>query len=479
VHGRAYVPARQRHNLMLNKPYEGPFLADRESLSPRVPRHRRFPTGPVARRLAGGTAANFLAKALVLLVQLATIPLLTDVWGVEGYGTWLILITIPTFIALSDLGFGSAAGIELTKAVARGDLVTAETTFQSVWTLLTLISVLIAILSIGVVAWIALSTQSLSTAFPNSTIAIAALMVVVFAVVGVQVSVLQIVYQATNRYAVGILIVGLGVPTEAVAMLCVASLGGGLVWAAVAMLAARLLNALWLYTHIHLREPWFHLGWHNVRRDTIRRLIAPSLATLSLSAATAVVLQGVVLALGWAAGAAAVAVFSAVRLLTRIPLQFSGLVTRASVPELTRAQVGGNRRLTRKLLLANVGFSLLVTIPFLTVMVFFGPDLLSHISGRSLTAPAQLFLFLSLAATFNAIWSAAGSALVAFNQHWRFAYWYLLMCAVAVAVPLVFGERAIVPTAMAMAAAEALTLVIVLVQATANVRELGEPAVDR
>jgi O-antigen/teichoic acid export membrane protein len=469
VLGRADVPARQRHNLMLDKPHEGPFLADRKSLSPRISRPRRFPTGPVARRLAGGSAANFLAKALVLLVQLATIPLLTEVWGVEGYGTWLILITIPTFIALSDLGFGSAAGIELTKAVARGHLIAADNTFQSVWTLLTLISILVAILSIGAVVWIALSTQSLSTAFPNSSVATAALVVVVFAVVGVQTSVLQIVYQATNRYAVGILIVGLGAPMEAIALLTSAALGAGLVWASVAMLTARILNAAWLYIYIRRREPWFRLGWHNVRRDTIRDLVAPSLATLSLTAASAVVLQGVVLALGWAAGAAAVAVFSAVRLLTRIPLQFSGLVTRASVPELTRSQVGGNRRLTRRLLVANVGFAVLTTLPFLAVLAFFGPDLLRMISGENLTAPAQLFLVLSVAATLNAIWSAAGSPLVADNQHWRFAYWYLLMCAVAAAIPLLFGQAALVPTAIAMAVAEGVTLAIVLFQVARHV----------
>jgi O-antigen/teichoic acid export membrane protein len=439
----------------------------------------RLPTGPVARRLASGSAANLLVKVLILLIQLATIPLLTEAWGVDGYGAWLILVTIPTFIALSDLGFGSAAGIELTKAVARGDLQAADGIFQNVWTLLTLISAVVAVLGLAVVVWMALYPQSLSSVFPNSALAAAAALVVVFALLGVQTSVLFIVFQATNRYTTGALILGMGAPMEAAAMLTVAAIGGGILWAALAMLAGRLLNAIWLYSYIRRHEPWFHFGWQQVGRRTIQGLIAPSLATLSLTAASAVVLQGVVLALGWAAGAAAVAVFSAVRLLTRIPLQFSGLVTRASVPELTRSQVGGNRRLTRRLLVANVGFALLTTLPFLAVLAFFGPDLLRMISGENLTAPAQLFLVLSVAATLNAIWSAAGSPLVADNQHWRFAYWYLLMCAVAAAVPLLFGEAALVPTAIAMAIAEGVTLAIVLFQVAGTWRESMEPSVDR
>ena len=65
------------------------------------------------------------------LVQLAMVPVLANAWGLPVYGQWLLLSTVPQFLAASDFGFGQSAGNRLIGEVAQGDTDAARTTFQT------------------------------------------------------------------------------------------------------------------------------------------------------------------------------------------------------------------------------------------------------------------------------------------------------------------------------------------------------------
>ena len=73
-------------------------------------------------RVLRGVAANLYDKGVVALLQLLNIPVLTHYWGADGFGVWLMLTTIPTYVAVSDIGLGTAAGVELTSLHAKGQL---------------------------------------------------------------------------------------------------------------------------------------------------------------------------------------------------------------------------------------------------------------------------------------------------------------------------------------------------------------------
>ncbi|RYG23732.1 MAG: hypothetical protein EON93_23685, partial [Burkholderiales bacterium] len=266
-----------------------------------------------------------LDKLALLAVQLVAIPLLSHHWGAEGYGTWLMLMTIPTYVTVSDFGLGAAAGVEITQRVARGDVAGALTAFQSAW------GFVFAILAVIALATGAYTTLVILTVIGGSAdIAVAVLLVALYAIAAVQMTTLAMVYRATHKFARAMLISAAVICLEGVALICVVLLSGQIVEAAFAMLVVRL--AGWGATYVDLRrlEPWVRLGIGNADLTTVRRLARPSLAALSLTLASSISLQGMVLMLGWVSGPAVAAVFSATRFLTRIPLQFSGLVVRAS-----------------------------------------------------------------------------------------------------------------------------------------------------
>ena len=72
-------------------------------------------------RLALGTAVGFYGLAMQLLVQLLSVPILTHSWGLAGYGAWVLLFSVPSLLAMADLGLTTAGANAMTAAVAHGD----------------------------------------------------------------------------------------------------------------------------------------------------------------------------------------------------------------------------------------------------------------------------------------------------------------------------------------------------------------------
>src|SRR5450631_1903196 len=110
----------------------------------------------IRRRLLRGFGATSLSPVVAAIIQLGSVPLLLHVWGAAKYGDWLLLSAVPSYLTLSDLGFGDASGSDMSMRVAANDREGALQTFQSSWVLVTAMSIasfLLASLSVWWVPW--------------------------------------------------------------------------------------------------------------------------------------------------------------------------------------------------------------------------------------------------------------------------------------------------------------------------------------
>src|SRR5271170_1745805 len=71
-------------------------------------------TRSLQRRLIAGFGANTFSRLSTTLTQIFSVPIFLSHWGVHLYGEWILLNTIPSYLGLSDVGFGSVAGNEMT-----------------------------------------------------------------------------------------------------------------------------------------------------------------------------------------------------------------------------------------------------------------------------------------------------------------------------------------------------------------------------
>src|SRR5216684_7073450 len=113
--------------------------------------------GTVRGRLIRGLGATALGSVVTAIVQIVSVPVFLHFWGVKLYGEWLILSAIPTYLMLSDMGFGSVAGNDMTMRVAAGDREGALETFQSTWVLITGTSLLVVFTVLGLIWFLPLT----------------------------------------------------------------------------------------------------------------------------------------------------------------------------------------------------------------------------------------------------------------------------------------------------------------------------------
>lgn len=428
-----------------------------------IRRLRDIALAPVARRILRGFGANFLGKVWALIIQLGSVPFLVGAWGADGYGTWVMISTVSAYLTLSDFGIGSAATVEMTRAITREDPRGALRVFQSSWLFMTAATVSIALCVIaGSWVWhFCLYDQRAEEIITSKQISLAVTFICLASLLSLQMSIQKTVFYATQRYAFGTALYDISYLIEGLVVIAIALFGGSIVAAAVAMVVQRVL-ALSVYTIVLGKlTPWWHMGYRAAEKETLRQILKPSISALALSMATTFGLQGVVLSVGWVMGPIAAAIFATSRMITRIPLQFSALLTRASLPELTRAFESGNRQLSRNLIRANMLLALLSLLPFCVILPLWGPAIISKISHGELHSDSTLMLLMALAAVASAVWSTLGTALVSINRQGVFS-WHVLAFYTLCALSPFFLQKELIEVAAFILMSEIIISAVVI-----------------
>ena len=415
-------------------------------------------------RLLRGVSASIFDKGAITLIQLMSIPVLTSNWGVDGYGVWLMLLTIPTYIALSDFGLGTASSVEIAKAIDAEKFQEATTILQSTWAIVSGVLAIVGFLGIAIAFLVSRSSNSgLSLESSDYTTPITISVIIVYSILIAQMSILTGVFRATYKFAGATWFSGTLVLLEGGAVLIVSAIGHGMLLASIVVMLLRLAGFLLFYAVLGAMEPWAKLGWLYTDKSIVLRLVGPSLASVSLTLSNALALQGAILSLGVCVGPGAVALFGATRTVTRLPLQVAGMLLRPSLPELTRACAQNNRQLVKKIANANLLVAVAVALPFVLLFYLFGQLALSNLSNDNLHAPPALFLLLSLAAMGNSIWLAIGSPLVSVNKQGTFSYWYLILSAAVAISPFIIADNLGLSIAVSMMIAEFSMISLVLI----------------
>jgi O-antigen/teichoic acid export membrane protein len=387
------------------------------------------------RRLLHGVGANLLGKLWVVAGQFVAVPVLLSVWGPEGYGLWLMVSAVASYVALSDFGFGGAAAVRMTQMVATNRQDEALRVFQSVAVLISAVVAVLLLASVGVVAAFPLVAHLMGVAPPKPEVAYAFLILMVYAAVDIHMAFVSNGFRATRRYALGTVLYDIAFPLESLAVVVAAVVTRNIVVCATAQLAVRTVAFAFYYARLRRGEPWIKLGWSHASWDIIRALAKPSLANFAYPLAAALSIQGVVFTVGLAFGPAAAGVFGAVRTFTRLPLQLVAVITRASSPELTLAHALTNKPLIARLTALSLTTTILVFAPFILASPW-GAPLLHLVTRGRVTVQPQLFVAMEILAGIQATWATFAMFLYAENKLQKIVPFSLMSSLAAVAAPL-------------------------------------------
>lgn len=430
----------------------------------------------VKARLIRGFGANAFGNVVTIFIQIVSVPVFLKYWGNVTYGTWLVLTAIPSYLIMSDLGFGSVAANEMTMQVARGDRENALRTFQSTWTLLLAVSALVSVVALGVVSLLPIGRWIHSTTISDVDVGLIVLAFVLQVIFTLQGTLLGAGFRCEGDYALGTIYSNLTRAAEATALIVAVSMGAGPVRAAFVYCAARAVSTLvvgWSLVH---RHRWIVYGFTAASTDTVKRLAPPAFAFMAFPLGNAMSLQGFVALIGVLLGPVAVVTFATLRTLSRVGFQLMAMINNAVWPEVSAAIGASNFALTRKLHRAACQLVTWLGLLVVSALWVSGPVVLRAWTHGRVNFDAHLFHGLLLVVVANSFWFTSSVVVLAANMHRRLAAVYLAATTISLLTGLFVLPRFGLDWAPAtLLIVDAITLPFVLRQSLITTRDtLGD-----
>ena len=390
-------------------------------------------------RLALGTAVGFYGIFVQLVVQLVSVPVLTHNWGLAGYGAWVMLFSVPSLLAMADLGLTTAGANSMTEAAAQGDLPRAARIHMALRVVTAATGLVLLALAALFIFVLRPGALDFGEAMPQAEAATAALLLCLYGFLALVNGVTLAGFRAADSFAYSGMLYQTVVLVEAAAALGLALAGGSPVQVAAAYLLARLAGTVLMSLALHRKAPWLrHTDWR-VDGKEVRGLLRPALAALVLPGAQAVTIQGSVMVIGAVGGPAAVPAFAVVRTLSRTALQFAFRFNVASMPRYTVHAAQGDRARASQLVLLNVAVAALLVVPAALGMLLLGQWFVALWTGGLIVPGFALLAVMIAGMLADAAWFPLSNLLLAINRHGSWTYIYLIAAVVSIAagIPLV------------------------------------------
>lgn len=373
----------------------------------------------VRNRIVAALAANAFGQAVTIGTQILLTPLFFAKWGAALYGEWLILSALPAYLTMADMGIGSAAGNEMTMRAGANDHTGAQQTYRGAFWIAGAASLIVLLLGL---AFAGLKHFAGSPGTPHIDTDTASLILLLLAInVGMSFfgGVFSAGYRCAGRNGTGIVLGNSARLAEGVLTGALLLTGQGPLTVCVGIVLVKagfLLGQAW---HLPRICPWLYTPRAQADTTLARRLIKPSLGFLAFPAAGALSMQGPIMLLGATLGGEVVAMFSAMRTLSRIPMQLTNVLNASVWPEMSRAFGAGDLGLVRQLHRRSASLTAVLVLGSCLVLGLLGPTI-SHLwlGHRATFNPAILHWLLAVS-TVSSIWNASSIVLAATNSHAR------------------------------------------------------------
>lgn len=417
------------------------------------------------RRLIAGFGAGTFGRILTLVVQVVGVPIFLIHWGTALYGEWILLNTIPAYFGLSDIGFGSVAGNEMTMLVAAGKKDEALNVFQSVWILTTVISILVGMLLLAGIWVVPLDRWIHVRNLSEHQVRIIVLLLGLSVLASMQETLFQGAFRCVGKYPFGTFAKSLLSFGSFAASTVAVIFGTRPVGVALVYLIANGIGTLVLWLLLKREIPWIEFGIRHASWSVIRSLTSPAISFMSFPIGNAITLQGILVVIGSVLGPASVVVFSTARTISRSANQVMQLINTSVWPEVSAAFGTRNLALARKLHSTACQISIFLCLALSVGLAVFGNILWKTWTvGKVATDPILLDIML-LQLLISALWYTSSVIHMSINKHQGLAKITLFTSCLSLAIAWLLmripsvGLRG---AAAAMVVSDALTTVYVL-----------------
>ncbi|OWW26223.1 hypothetical protein B4Q04_00630 [Zobellia sp. OII3] len=367
------------------------------------------------RVLSNGLASVF-QKGVRVLEQLFLVPFFISAWGAAYYGEWLTLTIIPSIIAFSNLGFGSAAANSFVLSYAAGrkqEAANISKTGIYIITIMVFVAMMISSITIFTLDHFHVFDKSLI----DSQEAILAVSILIFAqLLNFYLQLIEAYYRAAEKAALSINLITSKAAANLGAGLLVLLLGYGIVEFAISQLLVMLVFMA-LYW-IKGRQVIGLFKIHRGQRDNtiLKAITTKGLSYLMLPLWQIIYFQGTTFVVRIVLGPEAVAIFNTVRTLSRSFNQVLYMVEPTVFPELINQIGKGDWKTAQKIFRLSILGVFALSIVGFTFLAIFGLWFYGIWTNNELDVPSTMWYIFISGMLLNALWYTTEMVFRAVNQ---------------------------------------------------------------
>lgn len=300
--------------------------------------------GATLRRLRRVFSVGMVGNVLTLLTNFLIPPLFISALGTERYGAWLYLFTIPTSLAMFDLGVSAAFSTEVYKHHAAGDTPLAARAFKTGVKAIGGLMGLVLLVAAGLVGWrYAVGPQAPVDVEFHVTM----LLLCAYVLSGFFSELMSSSYKIAGRYDQFQLIGLVSKAVEIGTLLALIPFNDFRLMA-LAMLGVRALTmAATIAQALRLTPELAQGSWRGY--VPFKHLMLPSLMYAVNPLIMFIALQVPLMVIAPSAGLTALVAYTTVRTLSRLPLQISSQISFSLYTEYTRLQAAGEHATVARL----------------------------------------------------------------------------------------------------------------------------------
>lgn len=379
-------------------------------------------------------------KGVRILEQLFLVPFFIMAWGAAYYGEWLTLTIIPSVLAFSDLGLGSAVANSFVLKYSGGNKQNAANIAHTGFIVISISIVaglLIGIIGLG----LSLHFEWLKHSIIPAKDAIIALIAMMLAkVLNFYMQIFEAYFRAARKAALGINLSTISGLLNVVAGLVVLLLGYGVVEFAISQLVVGVVTNL---AYALIAEKTLHLNREfsgKFIQQEAKDILKNGLGYLMSPVWQSLLFQGTTFVVRITLGPVAVTVFNTVRTLSRSVNQLYSIINGSIFPEIQYEIGVGNMEQARKIFSKSIQITLILSIIGVLMLAIFGLPIYNIWTKNELNPPYFMWFIFVTATAFNAVWWTAGVVFRAMNKPYKLSIAGVVAAIIAIVITYIGCE---------------------------------------
>lgn len=369
------------------------------------------------KRILSGFIANGYSQGVTIFSQIVLVPFFIANWGVQQYGDWLILIALPMYISLSDMGFSTTASNEMCMLSGKGREKEVLTTFVSSWYLSVGLASALSIFLYGVFWFLQYTGTYKFSTINSETAQLGFCLYLVYMFLTVLCATIASIYKYAQRFPLNIYINNTTRLFESVSTIILLVLKSDVITVIIGMILIRTIGLLCLTEVAKKVAPFFTLRASAFSFYKIKNLTRSSLNFSLYSSAVNLFPQAFVIALGSTFSSQIVVGYTMVKTLARFGFQVLNSYNISLSVEISH--LTGNKNWTKIFALIDKSFIFFFSFSLLYILI--GSVSVDYIfkiwSGLTFHVDLTLFLLVSAASLTQSIWMLFFSVFASSNNH--------------------------------------------------------------